>query len=501
MDIFNNFAVGMHNILVPYNFIMILVGLMVGVIVGALPGIAMINAMVLALPFTYSMEPVAAILLLISIYCGGMFGGAITAILINIPGSPGNAPTAIEGFALTKKGKTAQAIGTAIICSGIGGFISALVMTFVSPTLADFAMRFTSVEKFAIVFLGLTCLAGMGAESISSSLISVFAGIFLGTIGVAPLYFSYRFTFGFNLFSAGVSFIIALIGLFAVSEILHQAVFRIRYRELSKKSAGVKLPGLREIWRLRGTVTRATIIGTGIGVIPGEGGAVAAFLSYGIERQISNKGEDFGTGVIQGLAAPETANNASTGGAMIPLLTLGIPGSGAAAVILGAFLLHGLQPGPLLFINQLDLVYTIFIGMLLVNILMIFSGTITTKIFLQAMRIPEGVMGSFIMVLCFIGAYGLRNNIGDVWLMMCFGLLGFFMRRYRFPIIPMVMGIILGPLAETYFLTSMIKYDNDISVFFTRPISLCIICFAVLLLFLPYLAKKIGKRVVSPENK
>lgn len=493
MDLLLNLAHGAGHVFEPVNLCMIVLGLMVGVIVGALPGIAMINAMILALPFTYNMSSVPAILLLLAIYCGGMFGGAITAILINMPGSPGNAPTVLDGYPMARQGRAAEAIGYAIICSGIGGLASALFMTFASPSLADFAMRFTAVEKFSIVLLGVVCVVGIGTTSISASLISLFIGMLLGCVGVAPIYASYRLTFGMDMFAAGISFVIALIGVFAVSEVFSQAATVYTLVTQTTK-ATVTFPSIRDLWRLRSTILRAIIFGTGVGVIPGEGGAAAAFISYGIEKQASPNGHLFGTGVVEGVVAPETANNATTGGAMVPLLTLGIPGSGAAAVILGCFMLHGLQPGPLLFIKDLDLVYTLFVGMILINILMIFTGNITTRIFLQCLRIPSGVLMAFIMVLCFIGAYGMRNNVVDIWVMLAFGYLGYFLKKHSFSPVPMVMGIILGPMAETYFHTSMIQYDNNVMVFFTRPISLSIIALSVLLLFLPRIMKLKNRR-------
>jgi len=477
----------------PLNFSMILVGLTVGVLAGALPGITMLNAIVLVLPFTYLMGIVPSLLLMTSVYCGGVFGGSITGILFNIPGDPMNVPTTWEGYQLNKKGFVSKALGMAIMCSAIGGFLSALIMTVASPPFARVALSFSSCEYFAVVFLGLASVVIIGTRSIGSALISLFIGMFLGTVGMDDIYGAARFTFGSRIMETGISFTTVLIGIFAIGEVLEQLSVKNKEAIISRLRPKTTLPRLREIWDLRNTVMRGLGIGVVIGAIPGTGATVASFVSYGVEKQVSKHPEKFGTGVWEGLAASETSINGSTGGAMIPLLTLGIPGSGATAVMMGAFLLHGIQPGPLLFSKSPEAVYTIFAGMLVCNLIMILAGLITAKFFSELMRVPENILSAFIISFCILGAFALRNDMTDVWFMAIFGIVGYFMRRYDLPSPPLILGLILGPLAEKYFLTSMIGAGNDFSIFFRRPVSGCLMVISIALLIMPFL-RSLGKK-------
>lgn len=494
--------IGLVNTFDPLNFLMILAGLTIGILAGALPGITMLNAIVLVLPFTYLMDIVPSLLLMIGVYCGGVFGGSITGILFNIPGDPMNVPTTWEGYKLNKKGFVSKALGMAIMCSAIGGFFSALIMTVASPPFAKVALSFSSCEYLAVIFLGLASVVVIGTRSTGSALISLSVGIFLGTLGIDDIYGVPRFTFGLHILEPGINFTIVLIGLFAIGEVLDQ--LSLKDKEVAEKLRArpkTQLPRFREIWALRNTILRGLGIGTIIGVIPGAGATVASFVSYGVEKQVSKNPEKFGTGVWEGLAASETAINGSTGGAMIPLLTLGIPGSGATAVMMGAFLLHGIQPGPLLFTKSPQSVYTIFVGMLICNLIMILAGLLTARFFAELMRVPENILGAFIITFCLIGGFALRNNMVDVWFMALFGILGYFMRRYALPIPPLILGIILGPFAESYFLTTMIGAENDISIFFRRPVSACLIIISIGLLFMPALRKIWKRGKALPETK
>ncbi len=496
-ETFSNLGVGLAASLQPLNFLMILAGLAIGIVAGALPGITMLNAIVLVLPFTYLMEIVPSLLLMTAIYIGGVFGGSITGILFNIPGDPMNVPTTWEGYQLNRKGQVRLALGMAIMSSAIGGFLSALVMTFASPPFAKVALSFSTVEYFAVVLLGLASVVVIGQVSIAGALISLFIGMFLGTVGTEAQYGITRFDFGIKFLETGVDFVTVLIGLFAIGEVLDQLSTPKReagQEAMPRSSARARLPSPRELWPLRGSILRGLGTGIVIGAIPGTGATVASFVSYGLEKQVSKHPERFGTGVLEGLAASETSVNASTGGAMIPLLTLGIPGSGATAVMMGAFLLHGVQPGPLLFTNNTHEVYTIFVGMLLANLIMIVMGLLAARSFAQLMKVPEPILAAFIIAFCFLGAYALRNDMADVWVAMLFGVLGYFMRRYDLPIPPLILGIILGPLAEQYFLTSMVSHANDLTVFFTRPVSAILIVTSAGLLLWPLARRWLWKR-------
>jgi len=480
-------GIGLLTTLEPLNAIMILLGLTIGVLAGALPGITMLNAIVLVLPFTYLMDIVPSLLLMIGIYCGGIFGGSITGILFNIPGDPMNIPTTWEGYKLNKKGFVSKALGMAIMTSALGGFFSALIMTFASPPFAKIALSFSSCEYFSVVFLGLASVVVIGTRSIGSALISLFIGVFLGTIGMDDIYGVPRFTFGSQIMETGINFVTVLIGLFAIGEVLEQLTLKDKETgDVIRTRPKTQLPRFGELWALRGSILRGLGIGFIIGVIPGAGATVASFVSYGVEKQVSKHPEKFGTGVWEGLVASETSINGSTGGAMIPLLTLGIPGSGATAVMMGAFLLHGIQPGPLLFTKTPEAVYTIFVGMMICNLIMIITGLFTARFFSELMRVPENILGAFIITFCLIGAFALRNDMSDVWFMALFGILGFFMRRYGLPIPPLILGVILGPLAESYFVTTMIGEANDWTVFFTRPVSACLMIISIGLLIMPF---------------
>jgi putative tricarboxylic transport membrane protein len=488
---------GLVSALAPINLAMVTLGLFIGALAGALPGITMLNAIVLVLPFTYGMDMVPSLLLLIGIYCGGVYAGSITGILFNIPGDPMNVPTTWEGFKLNKKGYAAKALGTAVMCSAIGGFLSALVMVLVAPPFARVALSFSSAEYFAVVVLGLVSVVTIGTTSIGSALICLFIGMFLGTIGVDIVYCVPRFTFGWQLMESGIEFTIVLIGLFAIGEVLDQLCVKREVQvEAFRGQAKTELPGFRHFWGLKGSILRGLGAGMVVGAIPGAGATVASFVSYGIERQVSKTPHLFGTGHWPGLAASETSVNGSTGGAMIPLLTLGIPGSGATAVMLGAFLLHGVQPGPLLFEKSPHEVYTIFVGTLLCNLIMILVGVIVARFFAYLMMVPDKILGAFIILFSLIGAFALRNEMADVWFMAIFGVIGFFMRRYDLPVPPLVLGLILGPLGEKYFQTAMAASGNDVTVFFTRPISAGLLLASLGFAVIP-LIKKLRKAPVA----
>jgi putative tricarboxylic transport membrane protein len=465
---------------------MTVLGLVIGIVAGALPGITMVNSIVLALPFTYLMGIVPALLLMIGIYCGGVFGGSITGILFNIPGDPMNVPTTWEGYRLARRGETRYALGLAIMSSAFGGLVSALFLAFFAPPFARFALGFSTVEFFAVVVFGLASVSVLGHSALSGSLISLFAGMFLGTVGTEAQYGVERFTFGLPFLKTGVDFVTVLIGLFAIGEVLDQVATgqpAVPAPEAPTR-ARPRLP-LLELWPLRWPLMRGTAVGIAIGGLAGAGATVSSFVSYGLERQVSKTPELFGTGHAAGLVASESSVNGSTGGAMIHLLTLGIPGSAATAVMMGAFLLHGIQPGPLLFVEQTAAVYTLFAGMILANLLMIGLGFLAALSFATLMKVPAPVLNAFIVIFCFIGAFALRNDMADVWLTMLFGLLGYVMRRFDLPVPSLVMGVILGPLAEQYFLTSMVSHQNDVTVFLRRPVSAVVLAAAVLVMAWP----------------
>ncbi len=463
--------VGLSHLFGITPFLLLVAGIFVGVIAGALPGISFVNAMALALPFTYVMNPINAMVFLSGLYCGGVFGGSISSILINIPGSPGSLPATWDGYPMTQRGESARALGIAITCSAIGGVASALMMIFLSPPFARFALKFDQPEFFAATVLGLISVVAIAKGNMMSSMVSLFIGLAVGSIGLDPLYAIPRLTFGWHVLDNGVSFVVVLIGMFAIGEVLGWISSDSKANIRPAMQTRARLPGFKDLYKLKGTIARSTGVGCVIGAIPGAGAIIGAIISYGVEKQISTRGDEFGTGVEEGLAAPETAKNATTGTATIPLLTLGIPGSAATAIMLAALMLHGVNPGPMLFITGIDLVYTVFAAYLVANLLMIAIGMLVARGFALLMKIPPVLLFGFIVVLCLVGAFGVRNNMADVYICIGFGILGYLLSRFNVPSAPLILGVILGPLAERYFLTSMISYDNQISVFVTRPLS------------------------------
>ncbi|HRP97838.1 MAG TPA: tripartite tricarboxylate transporter permease [Rhodocyclaceae bacterium] len=478
METLINISNGMLTALDPLNLGVLLIGLSVGVIAGAMPGISFVNAMAIALPFTYMMSPLASMVFLGGIYAGGVFGGSISAILINIPGTPASLPSCWDGYPMTQRGESARALTIAIVSSAFGGIASALLLTFAAPPFAQFALTFGQPEFFAATFLGLVSIVAIAKAAPWTSFVSLLLGIVIGSIGVDPLYGLPRLTFGIPALQSGIDFVVVMIGLFAFCEVL-EMLGKPRHDHGKGVPRAFRIPSLRDFWAVKGAAGRGAAIGCSVGMVPGAGATVGAVIAYGIEKQVSPRGDDFGTGVEAGLAAPEAASNATTGAAMIPLLTLGIPGSAATAIMLAALVLHGVNPGPLLFATQTNMVYAIFASLLLANLFMIVAGVLVARGFSSILRIPPTILGGFIIVMSVVGAYGVRNNIFDVYVCLFFGVVGYIMKRANFPSAPLVLGVILGPLAERYFMTSLANYDNDPTIFFTRPISATILTFSV----------------------
>ena len=479
MELLLNLSNGLLTALQPYNLSLMLAGLAVGVIAGALPGISFVNAMAMALPFTYLLDPLTAMVFLGGIYVGGVFGGSISAILINIPGTPASLPSCWDGYPMTRRGEAARALTLAIAASATGGVFSVLILTFFAPPFARMALAFDQPEFFAATLLGLVSIVAIAKSSPWVSLTSLFMGIAIGTVGVDPLYGLPRLTFGLPALQNGIDFVVVMIGLFALCEALEMLGARTHGASMAT-NVRIGRPSFRDLWSHRGAAARGMAIGSTIGMIPGAGATVGAVIAYGVEKQASPRGKEFGTGVEAGLVAPEAAANSTTGAAMVPLLTLGIPGSAACAIMLAALVLHGVTPGPLLFATQTNMVYAIFASLLLANLFMIVAGVLVARGFANLMKIPPTILGAFIVILCVVGAYGVRNNIVDVYICLAFGLIGYFMKRYGFPSAPLVLGVILGPLAERYFMTSLANYDDDLTIFFTRPISGTILAIAAL---------------------
>ena len=460
---------GLSLIADPFNVLLIFAGVLIGVIVGALPGLSSPMAVALLLPFTIQLEPVPAIAMMAALYCAGTFGGSITAILINAPGAPPAAATALDGYPMAARGEAGRALGIAAVSSICGGVFSLLVFLLAAPLLAKVATSFRPMEYFALSIFALSMLASISGKSSLRNLIAGAIGVLISTVGIHLTTGVERFTFDIPELSEGINFIPVLIGLFAMGELLNQSQkLDTVYHRIS--SVVVRLPSRDDFRRIRGTIMRSSGIGTFIGILPAEGATVAAIMGYNEARRWAKNKSEFGTGCPEGIAGPEAANNAATGGAMVPTLALGIPGSGTTAIILAALIMHGFRPGPYLMKETPEFMYAIFIAMLLANIMFLVIGLVGAKVFSRVTLIPRALLWPSVFVFSVIGAYSTGASLFDVWVMLIAGVIGFVMLRHGFGPAPLVMGLILGTLVEESLSQSMILLDNDWLRFFESPI-------------------------------
>lgn len=455
----------------PTAIILFIAALIGGAFFGAIPGISLLTLGAIILPFTAYLEPEHAIMFYSVIYCSGVFGGAITAILFNIPGSPENAPTAFDGYPMTLKGEAGRAIGAAVLCSSLGGMVSCILMMAATPTIASWAVTaFSSQEVFSLIFFGLTVAVSVGAKSLWKGWLSVLLGLSIATVGTDPAGGVERFNFGTYYLLAGIHFIPMILGLFAVAEVFEQGR-KMAFGERKVILADMQMPSFVEFWQLKFAVIRSVFIGLFAGVLPGIGATLAAFLSYNEAIRWSRHPERFGKGTLEGVVAPETANNAATGAAMIPLLALGLPGGALTAMMMGVFQIHGMEPGPLIFITSSDLVWITFSAMFFANLCIFLLGWLQTKTVVHLLRVPFQFLAPGILMLATIGAFAVRNLIIDVWVMFAAAVVGFFLRRYGFSAAGVVLGLVLGNLGESSFVKSMQLMDYNWLGFLERPIS------------------------------
>jgi putative tricarboxylic transport membrane protein len=496
---FEDFLAGMALLADPYLILVIFLGTIGGVLIGALPGLNSTMATALLVPFTLTMSPVLAIALLATIYCAGTYAGAITAILINTPGTPAAAATCLDGFPMAQRGEAGRALGIATVASTIGGIFSVVVLMFTAPALARLAYQFTPPEYFALAVFGLSMLASISAGAAIKNIIAGVFGVLLATVGMDMMTGVERFTFGVWELSEGISFIPVMIGIFAVSELLVQSTMVNRIVQRVALTA-VKLPSradYRKTWR---TILRSCGIGTFIGILPAEGATVASLIGYNEAKRWSRNKQEFGKGAIEGVAGAEAANNAATGGAMVPTLALGIPGSATTAVILSAFLVLGIRPGPHLFTEQARFVFAIFGSMFIANVMFFGLGLVGAKVFARVSLIPNTFLWPGVFVLSVVGSYALDQSMLDVWIMIGSGFLGYVMRRFGFSVVPVAMGLILGELVETNLKQSLVIFDGNWLLFFTRPIALLFFVLTALGLFSPMIFEKITSRKLKTSE-
>lgn len=472
-------------ILNPINLFFVFIGVVAGIIVGALPGLTATMGVALLIPFTFGLDPVHGLIMLVGLFSGGIYGGSISAILIGVPGTPSAAATALDGFVMGKRGLAGKAIGTATIASFVGGTTGALVMTFCSPQLAKIALKFGPPEFFALAFFGLGIIITISGKSILKGLISGIFGLMITMIGFDPLSGVPRLTFGSTELLGGITFIPALIGLFGYSQVF-QSIEKILTLPVVKSEVKNVLPSFKEVKSVLKTIIKSAFIGTFIGAVPGTGCDVAAFVSYGEARRSSKNPEKFGTGILEGVAAPEAGNNGATGGAMIPMLTLGVPGDAVTAVLMGALTIHGFQPGPLLFRDHPEIVYPVFAGMILAQFVMLMVGLAGARFIASLINIDRRILTPIIFFLCVVGSYVMRFSFFDVGVSLFIGIIAYFMNYYGFPGSPILLALILGPMVEQNLRRSLLISHGDPMIFFTRPISAAFIIVGVLIILTSY---------------
>ncbi len=466
----------------PTCLLLIMVGVIVGIIFGSIPGLSATMAMVLFLPMSFGMEPVNGISLLVGLYLGGISGGLISAILLKIPGTPSSISTVFDGGPMADNGEAGKALGVGILVSFIGGLISIFALMFISPYLAAVTLKFTPVEYFSIAIFSLSIIASLSGDSILDGLLAGLFGIALSLVGMAPIDALTRFTFNQYQLLSGFDIVVILIGVFAVTDIIRSGFGRKTLDSKAEKTP-YNLKGfgisMKELIGQTVNIIRSSLIGIGIGILPGIGGSTAGLLAYTATKNSSKHPEKFGTGIIDGVVASESANNAVIGGSLIPLLTMGIPGNTVTAIFLGGLTIHGINPGPLIFQKSGKYVYAIFIALIVSNIFMLIFERGGLRWFVKLLDIPKRYLLPIIMVCCVVGSYCSNSRVYDVWCVFVFGLIGLLFKDMKIPTTPLIIGFILGPMAEENLRRALMASGGNISVFFTRPISLVFLVVAV----------------------
>lgn len=469
----------------PIVLLYMVAGTMAGICIGALPGLTATMGVALLLPLTFGMDAVSGILMLLGIYVGAIYGGSISAVLLHTPGTPASAATAIDGYEFTKRGEAGRALGIATMASYIGGIVSCICLLLISPQLAKLALKFSSAEFFLLAAFGLCIISNISGKSLEKGLICGFLGILTATIGIDSVTSYIRFSDNVNLLS-GVQYIAVMIGLFAMSQAFETVEDIFSKDEVTAKVTKL-LPTKEDMKVIMRTAPITGLIGTFIGIVPGAGADIGSFVGYNTAKGFSKNPELYGKGAPDAIAASEGGNNGVTGGALIPMLTLGVPGDAVAAIMIGALTIQGLTPGPMLFQENKVLVYTIFVGMFVANTCMVLLGFSCIRIFTKVLSVPKTILTPIIFVLCVIGSYAMRNNLFDVGVMLFAGIVGYFLGKVKVPTSPAILGLILGPMAEKNFRTALLKSGGDYSVF----ISTVICWFFILLIFISLFGGKL----------
>jgi putative tricarboxylic transport membrane protein len=478
----------------PMNLLYAFIGCILGTLIGVLPGLGPAAGTAILIPVTFNLDPIGAIIMLAAIYYGAMYGGTITSVLVNVPGEAASVITCLDGYQMAKQGRAGPALGIAAIGSFIGGTFATFALMIVSLPLANFALRFGPPEVFALLVVGLSLVTGLSGRSVPAALLMTFLGLLLAMIGMDPVRGAPRFTFDVPALYDGVGFVPVVMGLFGVGEILLS--MEAPLLEIIKTKLTDLFPK-REEWKVSaGAIGRGTVIGFFLGLIPGIGSIIPTFISYVVEKKVSKHPEKFGTGVIEGVASPETANNSYANGAMVPLLTLGIPGSPTLAVLMGAFIIHGLTPGPFLFKERPDVVWGLIASLYLGNVILLVLNLPLVGLWAKILEIRYQYLYPGILLFCVLGAYSLNQSVFDIGVMIVFGALGYIFRKLDWPLAPTVLALILGPMMERALRTSLEMSAGDITILFTRPISAFLLVVAAVVLLSPavrLLGRKAGK--------
>jgi putative tricarboxylic transport membrane protein len=500
-----NLFLGFQVAITPYNLFIAVVGILLGTIIGVLPGLGGANGVAILLPLTFTMPPTSAIILLTCLYWGALFGGAITSVLFNIPGEPWSVATTFDGYPMAQQGQSGQALTAAFTSSFVGAFFSIILITLFAPLLAEFALKFGPPEFFAIQFLTFSSFVGLGGGNPLKSMVSILIGFILATVGLDIVTGQLRLTFGFIDLMKGFDFIVAVIGLFGIGEIFLSVEEGLKFEGAN---AGMNLRVVLDTWkvlpRFYRTFVRSAIIGFWMGFKPG-GATPASFMSYAFAKRFSKNPEKFGTGEIEGVVAPETAAHAAGVAAIMPMITLGIPGSPTAAVMLGGLIIWGLQPGPMLFVDNPDFVWGLIASMYTGNVIGVVMVLAFVPFFAAILRIPFAILTPLIVVICAIGAYAVHNSMIDIWYMLIFGVIGYVFKKLDYPLAPLVLALVLGDLAENALRQSLIMSQGSLAIFFTQPISAVItaaaLFFFILPIITPWWRRLRGLPVTEPSRR
>ena len=480
-------SLGFVDALQPYTFLLMIFGTFIGTVIGALPGMTGSMGIILLLPMSFYMPPHTALIMLSAVFCGSMVGGSISAILLNTPGTPSAGATMLEGNPLCRQGKAGKAIGIATISSFMGGIISTACLIFIAPQLAKIALQFQAADFFSLSVFGLTIIASASGKNIVKGGLSGVFGLMISTVGVDVIVGAPRYTFGSYYLMGGVALLPVLIGAFALAQVFSEVEDPPKEAVITEKITGV-LPSWNELKGIAMAIIVGSLLGVFIGIIPGTGGGIACYMAYNLVQKFSKNKAKFGTGVLEGIAAPEAANNGTTGGAMIPMLTLGVPGDSITAVMLGALMLIGIRPGPLLFTETPRIVYAIFAGWILIQFVMLGMGLLSAKFAPYVLRVSPRLLLPMIAVFCIVGSFALSNSLFDVQVAIFFGVFGYIMRKYQYPAAPMILGVILGPMAESNLNRALLNSNGSIAILFQRPFSCAFLIISLLSVIVPVIA-------------